>query len=451
MTTKQAPRKKKLRSAGFSNPNAIKLDIPTPPTLRECLGRGFFSSGISPHGHREMTVAHSMQLIERYPSLYRLACASPVPSSPPFAREGFACGDGWFEIVDRLSAKLSADPNLVVSQLKEKLGLLRVYFELSPLPPDEIEESTDAALAEAVAESRITCERCGKPGEHAQREGHWSVKCEACAAEEARRKKVLLPSWVRRLLGLRKKTVFDRSKLLAASGERSWLDLSPEHALALLEKYPVLYREAWVAPKKQASRFACGGFEIGDGWFHILDRLSARLAKDTAIHVVQVKEKYGRLKVYWEGEQNAPPDPRLDAEIEAAIREAADESERTCEVCGEPGMSEMRGNWVSVRCGPCDRSDEISAACERIAERVEGLDLAAFSASANAQDAVRLALVQIGHAAADQPPAARARLPTIDWERLDQLKETKAVMVMPVGDLWRFASEEAPGLERKLR
>jgi hypothetical protein len=353
MTTKQAPRKKKLRSAGFSNPNAIKLDIPTPPTLRECLGRGFFSSGISPHGHREMTVAHSMQLIERYPSLYRLACASPVPSSPPFAREGFACGDGWFEIVDRLSAKLSADPNLVVSQLKEKLGLLRVYFELSPLPPDEIEESTDAALAEAVAESRITCERCGKPGEHAQREGHWSVKCEACAAEEARRKKVLLPSWVRRLLALRKKTVFDRSKLLAASGERSWLDLSPEHALALLEKYPVLYREAWVAPTNPASRFACGGFEIGDGWFHILDRLSAKLAKDTAIHVVQVKEKYGRLKVYWEGEENAPPDPRLDAEIEVAIREAADESERTCEVCGQPGISDWRHRWVSVRCEPC--------------------------------------------------------------------------------------------------
>ena len=451
MTTKQAPKRKKLRTAGFSNPNALKLYIPTPPTLRECLARGLFGSGISPRGHGEMTVAHSMQLIERYPSLYRLACASPVPSSSPFAREGFACGDGWFAIINKLSAKLSADPNLVVGQLKEKLGLLRVYFEPSLLPSDEIEEATDAALAEAVAESRITCERCGKPGEHAQREGHWSVKCEACAAEEARRKKVLLPSWVRRLLALRKKTVFDQSGLLAASGERSRLDLSPEHALALLEKYPVLYREAWVAPKNPASRFACGGFEIGDGWFHILDRLSARLAKDTAIHVVQVKEKYGRLKVYWEGQQNAPPDPRLDAEIEAAIREAADESERTCELCGEPGMSEMRGNWVSVRCGPCDRSDEISAACERIAERVEGLDLAAFSASANAQDAVRLAIVNIGHAAVDQPPASRARLPTIDWQRLERLKETQAVTDMSVDELWRFAIDEASVLGRKLR
>jgi len=253
---------------------------------------------------------------------------------------------------------------------------------------------------------------------------------------------------MRRLLALREKTVFERSGLLAASGEQSRLDLSPEHALALLEKYPVLYREAWVAPANPASRFACNGFEIGDGWFSLVDRLSARLAKDTAIHIVQVKEKYGRLKVYWEGEENAPPDPRLDAEIEAAIREAADESERTCEVCGRPGISDWRHRWVSVRCEPCDRIDEISAACERIAERVKGLDLAAFSASANAQDAVRLAMVNIGHAAADQPPASRARLPTIDWQRLERLKETQAVSV---DELWRFASEEAPGLERKLR
>jgi uncharacterized protein with HEPN domain len=451
MAAKQVPRQKKLRSAGLSNPNAIKLDIPTPPTLRECLARGLFGSGISPHGHREMTVAHSKQLIERYPSLYRLADASPVPSSPPFAREGFACGDGWFEIVDRLSTKLSVDPNLVVGQLKEKLGLLRVYFELSPLPSNEIEEATDAALAEAVAESRITCERCGKHGENAQREGHWSVKCDACAAEEARRKKVLLPPWMRRLLALREKTVFERSKLLAASGERSRLDLSPEHALALLEKYPVLYREAWAAPTNPASRFACGGFEISDGWFGIVDRLSARLAKDSALHIVQIKEKYGRLKVYFEIDENAPPDPRLDAEMEAAIDEAADESERTCEVCGEPGTSEERHRWVSVRCGPCDQIDEISAACERIAERMKDMALATFTASGNIQDAVRLALVNIGHAAAGQPPKSRERLPGIDWQRLERLKETQAVMGMNADELWRFAGKEAPKLGRKLR
>ena len=158
-----------------------------------------------------MTVAHSKHLIEQYPGLYRLADASPVPSSQPFAREGFACGDGWFEIINRLSAKLSADPNLVVGQLKEKLGLLRVYFEPSPLPSDEIEEATDAALAEAVAESQITCERCGKPGKHAQREGRWSAKCDACAAKEARRRREFLSPWMERLLALREKSVFERT------------------------------------------------------------------------------------------------------------------------------------------------------------------------------------------------------------------------------------------------
>ena len=84
--------------------------------------------------------------------------------------------------------------NLVVSQLKEKFGLLGVYFEMSPLPANEIEEAADAALAEAVAESRITCEWCGKPGKNARREGYWSVKCAACPAEEARRKS--LRPWV---------------------------------------------------------------------------------------------------------------------------------------------------------------------------------------------------------------------------------------------------------------
>ena len=440
MTTKQAPRKKKLRTAGFSNPNALKLNIPTPPTLRECLARGLFGSGNSPNGDSsEMSVEHSKQLIERHPGLYRLADASPVPSSPPFAREGFACGDGWFWLVDRLSAKLSADPNLVVGQLKEKLGLLRVYFEPSPLPPDEIEEATDAALAEAVADSRVTCERCGKPGKHAQREGYWSVECDACAAEEARRKS--LRPWMWRLL----------AGLPAASGGRSRLDLTPGHALALLEKYPVLFREAWAAPTSPASRFAAGGFEICGGWFCIVERLSARLAMDTALHVVQVKEKYARLKVHCERDPSMPRDPSLDAEMRAAIDEAGDESERTCEVCGEPGTIKERNRYFRVRCEPCDRIDEISAACGRIAKLVEGLDLAAFSASANAQDAVRLAMVDIGHAASDQPPASRARLPGIGWERLEHLKDTTAVKDMPVDEVWRFASEEAPGLERKLR
>jgi uncharacterized protein with HEPN domain len=87
----------------------------------------------------------------------------------------------------------------------------------------------------------------------------------------------------------------------------------------------------------------------------------------------------------------------------------------------------------------------------RIGKLVEGLDLATFSANEMIQDAVRLALVDIGHAAAGQPSKSRERLPGIGWDRLEHFKDAAAVKGMPVDELWRFASEEAPVLERKLR
>ena len=397
-----------------------------------------------------MSVEHSTQLIERYPSLYRLADASPVPSSPPFAREGFACGDGWFAVIDKLSAKLSADPNLVVSQLKEKFGLLRVTFELSPLPSDEVEAATDSALAEAVEESRITCEWCGKPGEHAQREGRWSVRCGACVAGDARRRLgELLSPWMQRLLALREKTVFDRSGILAASGEQSRLDLSAEHAVTLLERYPRLFREAWVAPANPASRFACNGFAVFDGCFALLDRLSAKLAKDPAIRVVQVKEKYGRLKVYWEGDENAPPDPRLDDEIEAAIREAADESERTCEVCGEPGTHEERHRWWSVRCGPCDWIRRFLSRMRAHREAGEGPGLGGVLRERERPGRRQACPGTDPPCGGRSAPGIEGQAPNHRLAEAERLKETQTVR--PVDDLWRFASEEAPELERKLR
>ena len=157
-----------------------------------------------------------------------------------------------------------------------------------------------------------------------------------------------------------------------------------------------------------------------------------------------MKEKYARLKVYCDRDPSVPRDPSLDAEMKAALDEAGDESERTCEVCGEPGTIKERGRYFRVRCGPCDQIDEISAACGRIGKLVEGLDLAAFSANENIQYAVRLAMVDIGHAASDQPPASRARLPCIDWERLDRLKAPRPSMHMPTDEMLEVRQRGGP-------
>jgi uncharacterized protein with HEPN domain len=155
--------------------------LPAPPTVRECAAQGLSPSALTPR-RTSMSPAHTRELVERYPGLYRHADDKPVSSCEPFAREGFACGDGWFAIVDRLSSRLVADPNLVVSQFKEKMGLLRVYFDTGELANPATEAATDAAYDEAREESRRTCEVCGDSGTHQVRSrGWWSVRCEPCA------------------------------------------------------------------------------------------------------------------------------------------------------------------------------------------------------------------------------------------------------------------------------
>ena len=250
------------------------------------------------------------------------------------------------------------------------------------------------------------------------------------------------------LVALRSKTVFERAKL----PDRSRLDMTAAHVLSLLERYPALYREAWVQPSNKTSPFARDGFDVSDGWYAIIERMSARLAVDPSLHVDQLKEKWGRLTVYLTPSEDATaPAGMPGEELDRVIDEAEEESERTCMICGEPGTNKKRGLWVTVLCEPCVQLFEISETCRSIAERLEGLDLASFAVNEVAQDAIRMELLCLGHAAACQTPASRARHPDIGWERLEHFKDAAAVKTMPVDELWRFCIEEAPELGRKLR
>jgi len=174
------------------------------PPLRDCLERGLLACGLEP-SPREMTVAHQLELVRRYPALYRIAGEPPLGSNPPFAREGFAIGDGWWLIVERLSAKLATDQSLFISQVKEKYGLLTVYLDTADGRPEEyrvvmpsgkarmlsihgqpgLSDELEAAMEEAREASRHTCELCGKPGKIGRSRRGWvSVRCPACEESE---------------------------------------------------------------------------------------------------------------------------------------------------------------------------------------------------------------------------------------------------------------------------
>lgn len=103
----------------------------------------------------------------------------------------------------------------------------------------------------------------------------------------------------------------------------------------LVQTYPSLYR-----PDQY---FACG-----DGWFLIIEELSAELYNESQIsgcscEICDVKEKYGTLRVYTDSSND---------KMERMIDKAEALSGKVCEVCGKPG--ELRGNtWFSTYCDDC--------------------------------------------------------------------------------------------------
>lgn len=138
--------------------------------------------------------------------------------------------------------------------------------------------------------------------------------------------------------------------------------MSPELDQKLFEKFPKIFSERNSDMQETAM---CWGFECGDGWFHIIDKLCQNIQSridwnnkrrltllennpydhvipDEVIQVVatQVKEKFGTLRFYYDGG---------DATIDGMVRMAESMSSVTCEVCGMYGTTGGKG-WVRTLC-----------------------------------------------------------------------------------------------------
>ena len=111
----------------------------------------------------------------------------------------------------------------------------------------------------------------------------------------------------------------------------------------LMEKY-----NAFIKPEKGIQNTLMGfGFECGEGWTPILEKLFEEISKldrPEGFDIVQVKEKYGNLCVY----TNYSTD-----EIDELIEKAELESETKCEVCGQPGTMTKKHGWYKTLCNTC--------------------------------------------------------------------------------------------------
>ncbi len=113
--------------------------------------------------------------------------------------------------------------------------------------------------------------------------------------------------------------------------------MTPENTQKLYSDFPNLYRGKDKSPEESPMSF---GFQCSDGWFSLIWKLSSDIEKNAAREgidpqsgkwpeAVQVKQKFGALRFYLDNSTE---------ELARLISEAAEESGKICEICGNPGV-----------------------------------------------------------------------------------------------------------------
>jgi hypothetical protein len=122
-----------------------------------------------------MNKENTQYLLEKYPNLYRQYYLSMRETCMNW---GFSCMNGWLQIIDDLSRKITElDPDVQASQVKEKFGGLRFYIDGGS---DEVYK----LIEEAEEESYKTCEKCGTKENVSRTKTGWIITlCDKCRKE----------------------------------------------------------------------------------------------------------------------------------------------------------------------------------------------------------------------------------------------------------------------------
>jgi len=154
-------------------------------------------------------------LVKTYPSLYRDYGGDMRRTCMHW---GFACGDGWFDIINNLSREITVlaitnNIDVIADQVKEKFGGLRFYYHIECESSScyskpagwfqtfmfsrklrrqywkiinfrkkfwkSVSEKISNIIEEAEKLSYDTCEICGKPG-YARSGGWIHTLCDDC-------------------------------------------------------------------------------------------------------------------------------------------------------------------------------------------------------------------------------------------------------------------------------
>lgn len=114
--------------------------------------------------------------------------------------------------------------------------------------------------------------------------------------------------------------------------------ISEDNDKRICDTYPGLFR---VGPN------GTFGFECRAGWLGLIETLCQMVAQAKGteraeeMRFVQIKEKFGALRVYYVGGNTV---------ISAYVSFAEAMSQKMCEVCGSPAQMVSTGGWMRARC-----------------------------------------------------------------------------------------------------
>jgi hypothetical protein len=137
-----------------------------------------------------MNAELTKKLWEKYPKIFQDRNKSIQESLIPF---GFECGNGWYNIIDRLCSHLQWNidnnnaPQVVASQVKEKFGSLCFYIWGA-----STEQYAVISFVETL--SNYVCEKCGSMKDVGQTKGWISTLCKDCVTEDIKKGRCL--SWI---------------------------------------------------------------------------------------------------------------------------------------------------------------------------------------------------------------------------------------------------------------
>jgi len=91
------------------------------------------------------------------------------------------------------------------------------------------------------------------------------------------------------------------------------------------------------------SPFKLDGFSAcPNGWYNLIDEYIGVLSQFPDICLLQVKSKFGGLRVYFSG--------RVSDRASAILGNLEEKSYNTCETCGKPARTESVNYWTRTLC-----------------------------------------------------------------------------------------------------